>query len=104
VDAKPLSHDEFGEQEEFVKANFPQKVSSLRSSMRVVKDALALYRYMIDPEIHWVKKTMIAGALAYFIMPADIVPDIAPLVGYLDDAGVLTMAIRYLGFQIEKYY
>ena len=39
-------------------------------------------------------KAILAGALAYFIMPADLVPDFIAVVGFGDDAAVLAAAIR----------
>ena len=37
---------------------------------------------------------MLAGALGYFILPADIIPDIVPGVGFADDAAALTFAFK----------
>jgi uncharacterized membrane protein YkvA (DUF1232 family) len=42
--------------------------------------------------------------LIYFISPIDTIPDIAPLVGYLDDLGVITALIKYLGSELIPYY
>lgn len=40
------------------------------------------------------EKAMIIGTLGYFILPLDVVPDIAPMVGYADDGGVLFFVIK----------
>lgn len=37
---------------------------------------------------------MLAGAIAYFVMPADLIPDIIPGFGYADDLAALTAAFR----------
>jgi uncharacterized membrane protein YkvA (DUF1232 family) len=42
--------------------------------------------------------------LVYFISPIDAIPDIAPLVGYLDDLGVITAVIKFLGSELIPYY
>ena len=39
-------------------------------------------------------KAVLIGAIAYFVLPADAVPDVLPLVGYTDDAAVLAAAIK----------
>ena len=39
-------------------------------------------------------KAALIGAIAYFVLPADAVPDVLPLVGYTDDAAVLAAAIK----------
>jgi uncharacterized membrane protein YkvA (DUF1232 family) len=38
-------------------------------------------------------KALILGALAYFIMPFDGIPDILPLIGFTDDAAVIAATI-----------
>lgn len=40
----------------------------------------------------WAKLTM-WGALAYFVMPVDAVPDVLPGAGYVDDLGAFTAAL-----------
>ena len=39
---------------------------------------------------------MIAGALGYFILPADILPDLIPAIGYADDWAALLAAVVYV--------
>ena len=39
-------------------------------------------------------KAKIIGALGYFILPIDLVPDVIPVVGYSDDLAALIMALR----------
>ncbi len=44
-------------------------------------------------------KTIIIGALGYFILPLDLIPDVAVGVGYTDDLGALGVAL----FQVAMY-
>ncbi|MCX0419278.1 YkvA family protein [Clostridium perfringens] len=44
---------------------------------------------------------MIIGALGYFIFPIDFLPDIAPIVGYTDDLGLLIPALGAVAFYID---
>src|SRR5262249_185244 len=39
-------------------------------------------------------KAALVGALAYFVLPFDAIPDALPLVGFTDDAAVLLTALR----------
>jgi uncharacterized membrane protein YkvA (DUF1232 family) len=91
-------------QEAFVRQNFTEKVARLNRRLRIVGDTIALFRYMTDPDVHWAKKSVVVAALIYFIIPVDSIPDIAPIVGYLDDAGVVTAAVKFLGKQLRPYY
>ena len=47
---------------------------------------------------------MIGGGLLYFILPADLIPDFIPLVGYLDDLAVLTTIMNSLKGEITAYH
>jgi uncharacterized membrane protein YkvA (DUF1232 family) len=46
---------------------------------------------------------MIGGGLLYFILPADLIPDFIPLVGYLDDLAVLTTIMNSLKGELNTY-
>ncbi|MDJ0928993.1 MAG: YkvA family protein [Gammaproteobacteria bacterium] len=59
----------------------------------VIEKALWLFYAAERPETpKWAKAT-VYGALAYFVLPADAVPDITPLAGYSDDLTVLAAAL-----------
>ncbi len=47
-------------------------------------------------------KSIIIGALGYFIFPIDFLPDIAPIVGYTDDLGLLIPALGAVAFYIDE--
>ena len=46
-------------------------------------------------------KSVIYGALAYFIVPLDAMPDIAPLLGFTDDLSVLAAALVTVALHIN---
>lgn len=68
-------------------------------------DFMLLYRMVMDKEysIDGKTKLAIAGALAYVILPIDIIPDFLPIVGWLDDAFVLSFTMASLAEEIERY-
>ncbi len=101
---KAYSHIQFISESAKVQAGLSQKVRGLKRKLRFIRDAIALFRYMGDPDVHWSKKAIVVGALLYFIIPVDSIPDIVPIVGYLDDAGVVAIAVKYLGKQLKAYY
>ncbi len=45
-------------------------------------------------------KAVLIGALAYFVLPTDVVPDYLPVIGYADDAAVLAAAIKLVASHI----
>lgn len=59
------------------------------------------WHVLSDPDTPRWAKTTIAGALAYFVMPIDAVPDVLPMIGYSDDIGVLSTALLAVGASIK---
>jgi uncharacterized membrane protein YkvA (DUF1232 family) len=57
------------------------------------EDALAAWYCALDPAVPARVRAILFGALGYFVMPADLVPDVVALVGFTDDAAVLAAAI-----------
>jgi uncharacterized membrane protein YkvA (DUF1232 family) len=55
---------------------------------------LAAYYCAIDPKTPLQARAILYGALAYFILPFDVIPDFIAGFGYTDDAAVLAAAIR----------
>jgi uncharacterized membrane protein YkvA (DUF1232 family) len=100
----PQSEEEFSERERFVREKMDDKLENLRGGIRMMKHILALFRYMADERIPWYRRSVVVAALAYFIMPFDAIPDMLPLIGYLDDFGVIAAVLAFLGREIRPYY
>ncbi len=62
----------------------------------------ALFRYYRDPSASTVGKLVIFLALVYVIAPIDLIPDV-PIVGWLDDIGVMGLATAYLARVVARY-
>jgi uncharacterized membrane protein YkvA (DUF1232 family) len=60
---------------------------------QVVEKALVLYYAANSPDTPAWAKTTIYAALAYFILPTDLVPDFLPIAGYGDDLAALVTAL-----------
>ena len=67
---------------------------------RVVETALQLYFAAQSPQTPARARSVIYGALAYFIIPIDIIPDLLPGAGYTDDLTVLLAAIAMVAAHI----
>lgn len=50
------------------------------------RDLVAAFYVLRDPRTPARIRTLIVAALAYALSPLDLVPDVVPLMGYLDDA------------------
>ena len=98
------THEKFNEGKEYIEENFWTKVERVGKKISFAKDIKALFSYFSDSRIPWYRKSIVLGALVYFIVPIDAIPDLAPLVGYLDDLGVVTAVIKFLGSELTQYY
>ena len=67
----------------------------------VLEPALKMYYSAQDPDTPAQAKAIIYGALGYFILPLDAIPDIFPG-GYIDDIGVLMAALGVVATHIKE--
>lgn len=73
---------------------FWRKARSVAVSIPFAEDLLAAYYCAFDHGTPLPVKVSLVGALAYFVLPADIIPDVLPVLGFTDDATVLATAIN----------
>ena len=45
----------------------------------------------------------IAGSLLYVLAPIDVIPDFIPVAGYLDDAGIIALCMKFVKNDLDKY-
>lgn len=64
-----------------------------KAGIKVVYAVLLLYYVATDGNVPAGDKAKIWGALGYFILPIDLIPDITPIVGYTDDMTADTQMI-----------
>ncbi|HEV8670571.1 MAG TPA: YkvA family protein [Candidatus Limnocylindria bacterium] len=56
-----------------------------RRARAIRRDTFALYLACRDPRTPWYVKLFAGGVVAYALSPIDLIPDVIPVVGYLDD-------------------
>ena len=94
----------FADQLQYVLENLEGKLARISTKLFFIGHVIALYRYIRDPRVHWGKKVLVVGALLYFILPVDAIPDLTPVIGFSDDAGVIAATVATLGKSLAKYY
>ncbi len=62
----------------------------------VPANILLFRRLLRDPAVPRRSKLMLGVALAYLVMPFDLVPDFIPVAGQLDDVIVILLVLRWL--------
>lgn len=55
-----------------------------------------LWRVARDRRVPWHAKAVAVGAVTYIVSPVDVVPDLVPGLGQLDDLLILAKAVQYL--------
>ena len=68
----------------------------------MIEKALWLYYAAQDPATPAWAKAVVYGALGYFILPIDAIPDVMPAFGFTDDLGVLVAAVAAISAYITK--
>src|SRR5918998_2040805 len=81
--------------------DFWAKLQRLGRQLPFAEDLLAAYYCATDPATPKRVKLVLVGALAYFVLPADAVPDLLPLLGFADDAAMLAAAIAQVAGAIN---
>lgn len=87
--------------EELVRRGFWPKMRRVATKLPFAEDLLAGYYCAFDRSTPRRVRIALLGALAYFVLPFDIVPDMMPLFGFADDAAVLASVIQLVGAHIS---
>jgi uncharacterized membrane protein YkvA (DUF1232 family) len=90
--------------EYLVPGGFWTKAKRVAARLPFAHDLLAAYYCALDRDTPRHVKTALIGALAYFVLPADAIPDVLPALGYADDATVLLTAVRLIGDHIQPLH
>ena len=83
-----------------LRRGFWRKLRRVAVAIPFAEDLLAAYYCAFDRDTPLQVKAALIGALAYFVMPIDAIPDILPVVEFADDAAVLTAAIKLVAGHI----
>jgi len=88
---------ESGVQREFVKNQTTSSPAGRPGAAReLLQNASLAWRLLLDPHVSVLAKLIPVGVLAYVVMPFDLIPDVIPVLGQLDDLAVILLGIRLL--------
>jgi uncharacterized membrane protein YkvA (DUF1232 family) len=83
-----------------VRRGFWRKLKRLAARLPFAEDLIAAHYCAFDQQTPLKVKAALFGALAYFVLPTDVIPDVLPVIGYTDDAAVLAAAIKLVASHI----
>lgn len=83
-----------------VRQRFWKKMKRVAARLPFAEDLLAAYYCAFDRETPRHVQAALLGAIAYFVLPFDFIPDMMPVLGFTDDAAVLVTAMRMVADHI----
>jgi uncharacterized membrane protein YkvA (DUF1232 family) len=95
------SREKLARDETTVRADFWRKLQRFAAQIPFAEDLLTAYYCAFDRETPNHVRAALLGALAYFVLPIDVLPDLLPIVGFTDDAAVLAGALRLVWTHIR---
>ena len=93
--------EQLAKDRERVRKRFWIKLKRVVANLPFAEDLLAAYYCAFDKQTPRHVQVALLGAIAYFILPFDFIPDMMPILGFTDDAAVLATAIRLVATHIR---
>lgn len=90
-----------GDDDSAFRDQFWRKLRRVAASIPFAEDLLAAYYCAFDRDTPLTVKMSLIGALAYFVLPVDAIPDVLPVLGFADDAAVLATTIKLVASHIR---
>ena len=94
--------DRLAEDRESVRKRFWIKLKKVAAKLPFTEDLLAAYYCAFDKQTPRHVQVALLGAIAYFILPFDFIPDMMPVIGFTDDAAILATTIRLVATHITE--
>ena len=87
--------------EQRVNTGFWPKIRRVAARVPFARQALAVWYCAKVEETPLRAKGMMLAALAYFVMPADVIPDVIVGLGFTDDAAVFAALLALVGKNLQ---
>ena len=94
--------DQLAKDRDGVRRRFWRKLKRGVAKLPFAEDLLAAYYCAFDKQTPRHVQAALLGAIAYFVLPFDFVPDMLPVLGFTDDAAVLATALRMVASHINE--
>lgn len=101
LDPEETGQDNGRERVKRIKSRFWPTVRKAMRTIPFMRDVIAAYYAMLDPQTPLKAKATIIGALAYFVAPLDAIPDFVIGLGFMDDAAILAAALASVSALIK---
>ncbi len=99
-----MNNQNLGEYEQYYSGeNLQKKLAgyALTAGKKTIEIVLILFYTLQRSDLPHKYKLVIIGALGYWILPSDLLPDLMPAIGYTDDLSTLVMAMTVVASHIN---
>lgn len=101
IDGEVLTPDEIRERAGSVGKGFWPKLRKVVRRIPFAQELVAAYFCAMDEATPLRVRATLLGALAYFILPIDAIPDVIAGLGFTDDAAVLAVAVKMVASHMQ---
>lgn len=106
VDEKKIS-DTLNKQEYVnkvsMKGPLKEKINDIKMLFEILKNNNQINKKGEKYTVSISSIAIIVGALLYIVSPFDLIPDVIPVIGFIDDAAIITATILKLNKEIQDY-
>jgi uncharacterized membrane protein YkvA (DUF1232 family) len=81
----------------------PEKLKKLVNQVKLLYELIRAYIDGSYREVPWVSIATAVAAVIYFLAPIDLIPDVIPGIGYIDDLLVIRFALSALGSDLKTF-
>ncbi|KWV44255.1 MULTISPECIES: YkvA family protein [Rhizobium] len=101
----PGDDDTQSRREETVRKKFWPTFKKAVRQIPFARDVVAAFYCAMDPQTPTRVRGVLLAALAYFVMPVDMIPDVFAVIGFSDDVAVLSAAFAMVSRHLKpKHY
>ena len=91
------------------------KFSKLVNQVKLLYELIRAYVDGSYRQVPWASIATAVAAVAYFMLPIDLIPDALPVIGFIDDVFVVRFALtaiqsdlrafcEFKGYEVDKYF
>jgi uncharacterized membrane protein YkvA (DUF1232 family) len=87
--------------ENSLRRKFWRKLLREAANIPFLEEVLTAHYCAFDRQTPVYVKAVLVGAIVYFVVPDDLIPDYIPVIGYADDAAVIAGALKIMSSHIK---
>lgn len=79
------------------------KKTLIPNTLSIARQPSAFMRFLRDKNAPLLPRIAALFAVLYVVIPFDVIPDVIPVIGWLDDIGAVALVLAWTASQVRKY-